>query len=275
MACRFEWGATMTCLIDNPEEKVPSETRVVRTIKHGDTTYELYVGACGCCGTHPVFRLMRLCGASLSIYEISADDYRNLDEYIADLHESFSIDVVTKLTQLRNTIEQFNSRGLFETEGVHPFNVRLIDKARLIASRLSKQGKLQEIIDHADDSQHDLASAFILGCIATENHWLTVHEDAVFEGYAHIEGRESGRPLALAARIRQGKRTRRAVIDAAAKLYAQDPSLRRNDTRAANRIVSLKLESLRKKDGTYLGTDAVVKHLRAARLDCDLTGKSQ
>jgi hypothetical protein len=257
---------TELCPIDNLEEKVPSETRVVRTIKHGDTTYELYVGACGCCGTHSVFRLMRLCGASLSIYEISAEDCRNLDDYVASLHESFSVDVVAKLTQLRSTIAEFNSRGLFETEGIHPFNVRLIDKARLIASRLSKEGKLQEIIDHADDSTHDLAAAFILGCIATENHWLTVHEDAVFEGYAHIEGRESGRPLALAARLRQGKRTRKAVIDAAANLYAREPSLKRNDTKTANRIISLKLESLRKRDGTYLGADAVVKHLRAARI---------
>jgi hypothetical protein len=274
--CRFECGATMNelCSIDYLEEKVPSETRVVRTIKHGDTTYELYVGACGCCGTHPVFRLMRLFGSSLSIYELSAEDCRNLDEYVANLHESFSIDVVAKLTQLRATIEEFNSKGFFETEGVHPSNVRLIDKARLIANRLSKQGKLQEIIDHADDSQHDLASAFILGCIATENHWLTVHEDAVFEGYAHIEGRESGRPLALAARIRQGKRTRSAVIDAVAKLYAQDPSLQRNDTKTANRMVSLKLDSLKKRDGTYLGSDAIVKHLRAARLNGGLTGKS-
>ena len=191
-------GVTMTelCPIDNLEG-VPPETHVVRTIKHGDPTYELYAGACQC-GAHPVFRLMRLFGSSLSIYELSAEDCRNLDEYVANLHESFSIDVVAKLTQLRATIAEFNSKGFFETEGVHPFNVRLIDKARLIANRLSKQGKLQEIIDHADDSQHDLASAFILGCIATENHWLTVHEDAVFEGYAHIEGRESGRPLALA-----------------------------------------------------------------------------
>jgi hypothetical protein len=84
------------------------------------------------------------------------------------------------------------------------------------------------------------------------------------------------RPLALAARIRQGKRTRKAVIDAASKLYAQDPSLQRNDTKTANRIVSLKLESMRKRDGTYLGSDAVVKHLRAARLPVDdLKGKSQ
>jgi hypothetical protein len=71
-------------------EEVPSETRVVRTIKHGDTVYELLVGPCGQCGRHPVFRLIRTCGASLSVYEISADNHENLDDYVAKLHESFA-----------------------------------------------------------------------------------------------------------------------------------------------------------------------------------------
>jgi hypothetical protein len=148
---------------------------------------------------------------------------------------------------------------------MHPFRVRLIDKARLICQRFSKNGLLKKIIDNPDDSDNDIASAFILGCIATENHWLKVHEEAVFEGYAHIEGRESGRPLALAARIRQGKRTRKAVIDAAASLYEKDPSLRHNDSKTASRIAGMRLESLRKRDGTFLGGEAIVKHLRTAR----------
>src|SRR5438309_12129521 len=88
---------------------------------------------------------------------------------------------------------------------------------------------------------------------------------SVFEGYAHIEGRESGRPLAVAARLRQGKRTRRAVIEAASKLYAQQPPLERNDSRAAALIEEMKLEALRKRDGTYLGSEAIAKHLRAGR----------
>jgi hypothetical protein len=62
--------------------EVPSEPRIVRTIKHGDTTYELWVGPCKC-GRHPVIRLMRTSGASLSVYEISSDDYENLDEHVA------------------------------------------------------------------------------------------------------------------------------------------------------------------------------------------------
>jgi hypothetical protein len=256
-------------------EGMPSETRIMRTIKLGDTTYELFVGPCAECGRHPVFRLMRTCEASLSVYEISPDDAQNLDEYVAKLNTSFSVDVATKLVMLRKTISEFNSKGLFEAAGMHPFRVRLIDKARLIHKRFSQNGLLEQLLHHSDDAENDIALAFILGCIATENHWLEFHQEAVFEGYAHIEGRENGRPLALEARIRQGKRTRKAVIAAASKLYDQDPSLRRNDSRTANRIMSMKLESLRKRDGTFLGSDAIVKHLRAVRLKSSQVGKSQ
>jgi hypothetical protein len=208
---------------------------------------------------------MRTSGASLSVYEISPEDARNLDEYVRQLHTSFAIDVTTKLSQLRETIREFNSNGLFEAEGMHPFRVRLIDKGRLICSRFSKNGLLQQLFQNADDPDNDIALAFILGCIATENHWLSVHEEAVFEGYAHIEGREAGRPLALAARLRQGKRTRNAVQAAASKLYNSNPTLRRNDSRTAMQIASMKLDQLRKRDGTFLGADAIVKHLRAIR----------
>lgn len=50
---------------------------------------------------------------------------------------------------------------------------------------------MDEIIDRHSDLDHDVASAFILGCIATELHWLRMHEAAVVEGYAHVEGREN------------------------------------------------------------------------------------
>lgn len=255
-------------------DDTPSETRIVRTIKLGDTTYELFVGPCPECSRHPVFRLMRTCEASMSVYELSPQDAQNLDEYVAKLNTSFVVDVATKLLELRKTIFEFNSKGLFEAAGMHPFRVRLIDKGRLIHNRFSKNGLLKQLLHHSDDTENDIVSAFILGCIATENHWLEFHQEAVFEGYAHIEGRENGRPLALEARIRQGKRTRSAVVGAASKLYDQNPSLRRNDSKTANWIASMKLESLRKRDGTFLGADAIVKHLRAARLKSSQVGKS-
>jgi hypothetical protein len=251
----------------------PSETTLVRTIKVDDTSYDLYVGACKCCG-EPRYRLMRCNGASFSIYEVSSEDCENLEEYVAELHSVLAVDVATKFTVLKEIIAERNSRGFFETEGMSPFRVGLIDKARLITNRLSKKGLMQEIIDRHNDLDHDVASAFILGCIATELQWLRMHEAAVVEGYAHIEGRENGRPLALAARVRQGKKSRSAVRTAAEKLYSDDPSLKRNDTKTAQKIAQLKLEALRKRDGTFLGTEAIVKHLRAIRPHTHAKGKS-
>jgi hypothetical protein len=253
----------------------PGDVRIERTIKHGDTTYDLAVSTCAGCGRHPVFRVMRTFGASLSVYEISYEDAQNLEEYVAELHTTFAADVATRLIKLRETILEYNAKGFFEANGVHPSRVRLVDKARLISSRFSKKGLLEQILKHADDESHDLASAFLLGCLATDNHWLSVHEEAVFEGYAHIEGRESGRPLALAARIRQGKLRRRAILEAASKLYQSDPALRRNDSKTADRIVAMKLETLRKRDGTFLGADAIIKHLRVARSAGNQLGNSK
>jgi hypothetical protein len=250
------------------------ETKLVRTIKLDDTSYDLYVGPCECCGTIR-FRLMRCNGASFSVYEISQTDCETLEEYVAELHSVLAVDVVHKLAGLREIIKETNSRGLFETDGMSPFRVGLVDKARLITNRLSKKGLMEEIVTCQNDLDHDVASAFILGCIATELNWLKMHEEAVIEGYAHIEGREQGRPLALAARVRQGKKSRNAVRTAAEKLYTENPALRHNDAETAAKIARLKLDGLRKRDGTFLGAEAIVKHLRAIRPKAHVQGKSQ
>jgi hypothetical protein len=246
-------------------QEVTQETRRVRTITHGDTTYDVYVGPCKECGTHSIFRVLRSCGASFSVYQIAEDDFENIDDYVSKLHESFTVDVATKLFVLRRTVNDLNARGYFEGVGLHPFRVRMVDKARLLLSRFHKAGLIEHILNHADEADDDIAGAFVLGCLATENHWFEAHNDAVIEGYAVIEGREAGRPLALAARRRQGRRTRAAVIAAANELYQQDPSLRRNDSKLAERMAAKRLPKLQKRDGTFLGSDAIVKHLRAAR----------
>jgi hypothetical protein len=249
----------------------PDKVSVEYKTKLGDCTYELFVGTCSC--GQPIYRLMRTCGAALSIYQISQENYENLEEYIAELHATFAVDVHSRLEGLRQTIKEFNSKGLFEVQEIDVSHVRRLDKARLILSRFSKNGRLKQILDNADDVEDDFAAAFLLGCLATDNFWIETHEEAVFEGYAHIEGRESGRPLAVAARLRQGKRSRRAVIEAASKLYLEQPLLQRNDSRTAAVIEEMKLEALRKRDGTYLGSEAIAKHLRAARRAGQLLGK--
>lgn len=248
-----------------------AKPRVERTIKLGNTTFELMVGRCACGG--PIYKLLRMCGASISVYVIGPEDRERLDEYVSELHESFAVDVEPKLSLLRDMVKEYNSHGAFEACELDVFRVRLIDKARLIFNRLSKNGMLQRILERPDDIEDDIVAAFLLGCLATENFWIDTHQDAVFEGWSHIEGREAGRPLATAARLRQGRRTRKAVLSAAAKVYQADPLLQRNDTRTAGIIESMKLDSLRKKDGTYLGSEAIIKHLRASRRERD-SGKS-
>ena len=52
-----------------------------------------------------------------------------------------------------------------------------IDKARLILSRFSKNGRLKQILDKADDVEDDFAAAFLLGCLATDNSWIETHEE--------------------------------------------------------------------------------------------------
>jgi hypothetical protein len=229
------------------------------------------VGQCACGG--PIYKLLRTSGASISVYVISAEDRERIDEYVSELHKSFAVDVEPKLSLLEDMVREFNSHGCFEAYELDVFRVRLIDKARLIFNRFSKNGMLKRILERPDDIEDDVVAAFLLGCLATENYWIDTHQDAVFEGWSHIEGREAGRPLATAARRRQGKRTRKAVLGAAAKVYKTDPLLQRNDTRTAVLIERMRLDSLRKKDGTYLGSEAIVKHLRAARRQSE-SGKS-
>jgi hypothetical protein len=248
-----------------------TEPRVERTIKLGNTTYELMVGQCAC--GSPIYKLLRMCGASISVYAIRAEDRERIDDYVSELHESFAIDIETRLLLLRKMIEEYNSLGYFNTYDLDEFRVRLVDKARLIFNRFSKNGMLQRILEGPDDIDDDIVAAFLLGCLATENHWIDTHQDAVLEGWSHIEGREAGRPLARAARLRQGKRTRKAVLGAAAKVYQTDPLFQRNDAKTAALIEQMKLDALRKRDGTYLGAEAIVKHLRAARRET-ASGKS-
>jgi hypothetical protein len=244
---------------------------VDRVIKLGNTTYELMVGQCAC--GSPIYKLLRTCGASISVYAISAEDRERLDDYVSELHESFEVDVEPRLLLLREMIAEYNAHGCLEAYDLDVFRVRLIDKARLIFNRFSKNGMLKRILEGPDDIEDDIVAAFLLGCLATENHWIDTHQDAVIEGWSHIEGREAGRPLARAARLRQGKRTRKAVLSAAAKVYQTDPLLQRNDAKTAARIEGMKLDSLRKRDGTYLGAEAIVKHLRTARREME-SGKS-
>jgi hypothetical protein len=132
------WTWPMSATTETQQRDTVSIERKTRI---GDCTYELFVGTCSC--GQPIYTLMRTCGASLSIYQIPEEDYENLEEYIAELHATFAVDVCSRLDLLRQTIKELNSKGLFEAEEIDVSHVRRIDKARLILNRLSKTGKLK------------------------------------------------------------------------------------------------------------------------------------
>lgn len=106
-----------------------------------------------------------------------------------------------------------------------------------------------------DKFKGDLAIAFVLGAWVNEtlNHAPT------------LQGRRAGLPKARKARILQGERSHRAIVEAALGLYSEDDSLRYNVRKTAGLIEKKKLNALRKRDLTHLGSDAIERHLRAAR----------
>lgn len=62
-----------------------------------------------------------------SPYQISQEDYENLEEYIAELHATFSVDVYSRIELLRQTIEERQgvSPNMLIGSGREPVNVTL------------------------------------------------------------------------------------------------------------------------------------------------------
>jgi hypothetical protein len=244
-----------------------SSVQIVRTIEREEVTYDFFTRPCSCCDELLYF-IARTDGAKISCFQISEENTDNIDKVIDELHESFLIDIKALINCLKTTIDEITSKDDFPrflADEISNYRIRTLDRARLILNRFSAEGKLEYLEANADSIDDDLVAAFTLGYLASENWWTVNHQEAVFEGYRQKEAREAGRPLAVDARLRIGRRSRQAVINAARELYKKESRLRRNDTRAAALIVQLKLPELRKHDGTYLGNEAIVKHLRAAR----------
>jgi hypothetical protein len=100
---------------------------------------------------------------------------------------------------------------------------------------------------------------------AAEHRLKDTYEDYISDGMAMANWRKEGLPAARAERLRQGQRSRTAILKAAKTLYAKDPALIRNDTMTARAIQRLRLPELQKGHDQQLGIDAITKHLREAR----------
>ena len=91
-----------------------------------------------------------------------------------------------------------------------------------------------------------IRAAFELGMAAAEYHVMDNCEQYMFDGIAMSGWRESGLPKARAERLRQGIRSRKAILEAARALYGKEPALIRNNSETARKILALKLPELQK-----------------------------
>jgi hypothetical protein len=254
-------------MVDGSTSSTASSVTVMKSFERDGVSYHFYTKPCSCC-KELLYFIGRTDGARISCFQISEERTLDLEAVVEELHQSFAVDVKAILDQLKNTINDITADDgypRFHADGLSNYRIRTLDRARFILKKFNAVGKLDYLEKNADSVEDDFVAAFILGYLASENWWLVNHEDAVFEGYRQQEAREAGRPLAVDARLRIGRRSRLAVINAAKEIYAKERRLRRNDSKTAALIASLKLAQLRKTDGTYLGEQAIIKHLRAAR----------
>jgi hypothetical protein len=233
-----------------------SSVQLLRTLEREGVTYDLYTRPCSCC-SELLYVVGRTDGARISCFQITKEKADDAEHVIDEIHESFAIDITALLNCLKTTLNEITSEDDFPrflSDGLSNYRIRTLDRARLILKRFSAEGKLEYLETKADSIDDDLVAAFTLGHLASENWWTINHEEAVFEGYRQIEAREAGRPLAVDARLRIGRRSRQAVINAARELYKKESRLRRNDSKAAALIAQLKLPALRSTMEPSLGT---------------------
>lgn len=116
----------------------------------------------------------------------------------------------------------------------------------------------QRLLRDSTRFQGDVAVAFILGARIAE----------IVEYNPVMEEQEQRRQKATETRIADAKRRRQAIIAAAAKVYKEEPRLRRSHYETAVRIWRMELKALLTSKGRkFIGPDAIVKHIRAAHED--------
>jgi hypothetical protein len=91
-----------------------------------------------------------------------------VDKFIDEIHESFAIDIKALIGCLQTTMEEITSKDdypRFLTERLSVYRIRTLDRARLIMSRFSAEGKLDRLVTSADSIDDDLvAAAFFFRC---------------------------------------------------------------------------------------------------------------
>lgn len=241
----------------------------LNTHEIGDRSYELYKRACPSCGKDH-FEIYRWAGGSFSRYRLPHD----LDRFESDDFESYCEWVDERLlvsssemmSELREQLSEINDRHGINAD--FSFEFLLAEYSRQRLSKLKKLGFVDHLLKDTKPKsklEDGIRTAFELGMAAAEHKYIRVYEPHIYAGYDLEEWRTTGQPKATAARVRQGRQTREAVVKAAKALYRDDHLLVRNDQETSRRIRAMNLPGIVKPQGQVLSIDSIAKHLRAAR----------
>ena len=238
----------------------------LKLIKIDDRTYDLMQRQCSeCNGVH--YEVWRSSGASYSRYRLPPYfSYDDFEEFVGTLDERLLQTSAELLEEFHAKLNKMNNSYGIEADGSFAF--RLAEYARQRTLTLQKLGMFDTLLaEELPSAPHEQAirAAFELGMAAAEYEVMDSYEEYMFNGIAISEWRESGLPKARAERLRQGFRSRNAILEAARALYGKEPALIRNDSETARKILALKLPELQKGNGVQLGFDAITRHLRQAR----------
>ena len=232
----------------------------------GDRSYELMKRPCSNCGNEH-FEIWRWAGPAFARYHMPTHfEPDQFEDFIVPLDEQLTESHSEIMRDLREKLEEVNCQQGIQADGSYEF--RLLEYARQRMVLLRKLERLEVLTEEdpaADANQQALRAAFELGYAASHFRFFHAYEDYLWEGVAVTEWRDAGLPRAREERLRQGARSRTAVLKAAELLYASDRSLIRNDVETARRIIRLNLPELQKGNGHHLGLDAITRHLRYAR----------
>lgn len=252
-----------------PKQSTSPEPLVSATIE--DRLYELRERKCAQCETAH-FEIWRWCGLSFARYFMTEGfGPENFESFVEDIDEMLLMRACDVFGDFFLDITELHSPAGIVADGSYGF--RLLEYARHRCSTLKKAKLLDAITsekDPANNAEKAVRAAFELGMATAEYRLIAVYENYVYDGMALEDWREAGLPKARAERLRQGAKTREAVIKAAKRVYALDRGLVRNDVETARRILKLDLPELQKGRGLQIGIDAVTRHLRAARKDGSL-----
>ncbi len=238
----------------------------IQELKIEDRQYDLMSRACSSCGTEH-FEIWRWSGASFARYKMPPDfTVDAFLQFVEPLDEQLLETAPDILEGFCEKLYEVNSSTGVEAD--FSFSFRLLEYARRRLATLDKLGVLEAIEsveEPKDASSIALRAAFELGSAAAEHRLMVSWEDYLHDGVAMSEWRNAGLPKARQERIRQGAKTRSAILKAASQLYQDHPELLRNDSETARRIIRLHLPGLQKGNNQQVGLDAITRHLRDAR----------